>query len=1237
MNNLNTTASYLTDITFRSIHSEFKKSLTCFVVKEITDLVPNEPVPRNRLNIPKQLKLADPHFEKPASVDMLIGSGPTLSILCPGQLKILNNDNLILQKTKLGWILGGNLESTNLSKSSRCLVTSLPFDLERFWRLEEKLDEERTLSKDELYCEEHFITHVKRSKDGRYIVALPFDKTKGKLGNSKQTALKQLLYLRKRFQRDHEYKREYTKVIEEYLKLGHMTLVETIGGDGFYLPHHGVPKLDSLTTMLRVVFNASVTPSDGGCSLNDCLLVGPTIQDDLITLLLRFRTHTYVILADIEKMYRQFLVRDSDRKYQKILWFVNDEIREFVLNTVTFGVAAAPFLAIRCLHQLADDEQERFPLAAKILKRDMYVDNMLTGTNSVEEARSICTQMTQVLRTAGMNMRQWAANDPNILSDIESKNLDANFDLSNDNTLKTLGIRWRAKTDSYVYKIKPISVTERFTKRKILSEIAKIFDPLGLLGPIILFAKKIMQDIWKAKIDWDETVPNDIYYQWNEFCLQLSCLPDMSFNRHILTNDANEIQIHGFSDASETGYGACIYMRSKDTFGNYKITLICSKSRVAPVKTRSLPRLELCGAQLLANLYVHTIRSIRIQVDRTYFWCDSSITLHWINTAPPTLKTFVANRVVDIQLKTEIHAWRHIRSEDNPADALSKGQLPNDFLNNEIWLHGPPWLQQNETEWPESHIIGLTEIPEIKKAHCFVTKSDSYCAHLLKIIENQTSLMKLKRIFALCLRLPKKYRTNTKIRDMRIKDLQKAENAVIRLVQGSVFANDIAPLKANKPLNEKSSLASLDPFIDEENILRVGGRIRKAIAPFSKRHPILLSKNNFFTDLIIQHYHTAHFHTGIQNTLYAIRENYWPIDGRNQIRKNIRKCTICFRANPQLCQYKMGDLPQVRVTQSRPFYNVGVDYCGPFFIKEKRYRNQKFIKIYVAIFVCMTVKAIHIEVVEDLSTEGFIAALRRFISRRGLPGTIYSDNGTNFRGAHNKLNELYELLNSQQLKINLEKFTNSNKIEWHFIPPHSPNFGGLWEISVKQFKHHFKRVAADKRFTLAEFNTFSIEIEAILNSRPITRISSDINDLSAITPGHFLIGDSLKGLPEQNYTKIPDNRLSAWEIMSKLKQQFWERWNKEYLNELNIRHNKSAAEPKLTKDLVVLIKEDNTPPMQWNMGIITDVHPGADKIIRVVTVRTKHGLKKRPTSKIAVLPIDDNLEKQETISKLKMM
>lgn len=241
--------------------------------------------------------------------------------------------------------------------------------------------------------------------------------------------------------------------MDEYIELNHMSLMETPynESDGFYLPHHAVIKESSNTTKTRVVYNASVEPIDKKPSLNFCLIVGPTIQDCLLVILLRFRTRLYVIIADIEKMYRQFLIREEDRKYQKILWFHNNEIREYTLNTVTFGVNAAPYLAIRCLHQLADDEKDQFPLAAKILKTDMYVDNMLTGTNSKSEAREICRQMIGILKTACIKLSQWSSNDPEILDGIAQQDLDVNFDFDKDSSLKTLGIFWKAKTDAFVY------------------------------------------------------------------------------------------------------------------------------------------------------------------------------------------------------------------------------------------------------------------------------------------------------------------------------------------------------------------------------------------------------------------------------------------------------------------------------------------------------------------------------------------------------------------------------------------------------------------------------------------------------------------------------------------------------------------------------------------------------------------------------------------------------------------
>ncbi|XP_043597319.1 uncharacterized protein LOC122574157 [Bombus pyrosoma] len=288
----------------------------------------------------------------------------------------------------------------------------------------------------------------------------------------------------------------------------------------------------------------------------------------------------------------------------------------------------------------------------------------------------------------------------------------------------------------------------------------------------------------------------------------------------------------------------------------------------------------------------------------------------------------------------------------------------------------------------------------------------------------------------------------------------------------------------------------------------------------------------------------------------------------------------------------MGNLPEARVTEARPFTNVGVDYCGPFHIKEKRDRNCRQIKIYVAIFICLAVKAVHIELVGDLTSEAFIAALRRFIARRGFCSTTHSDNGTNFIGANNELRQLQDLLQSDDHNEKVNTFLSDKRIEWNFIPPHTPHFGGLWEAAVKSFKYHLRRVVGNELLTFEQFNTLIIEIESILNSRPLTPISTDPADLLALTPGHFLIGDSLTSLRERNFRDIPSNRLSRWQHIQQLKQHFWNRWHKEYLNELTNRTKWGKGGHSIQEGTIVILREDNVPSMQWPLGRVIKVYPG---------------------------------------------
>lgn len=1228
INNAQSNSNYLVKATISSRINGFSKTLSFLTVSTLGGLLPSEPIDRNRLEIPKHVRLADPKFDQPAPIDLLLSAGTTLSLLRQGQIKLNgpNEPDIILQDTKFGWIIGGNALSKGQSPANQSLrnyYASADKDLRNFWEMDD-IQETKHLSKEEEDCERHFEENVARTPEGQYVVALPFNSRQSEIGNSRLLADRRFKSLLRKFKRNPEFERQYTAVMQEYLDLGHMSKLseDSPEGEGFYLPHHAVIKESSLTTKLRVVFDGSAKTEDNPISLNDALMVGPTIQEDIFALLTRFLTHQYVLTGDIEKMYRQFLIRKEDRKYQRILWKdARGNQQTYELNTVTFGLSCAPYLAIRCIHQLAEDEKLQFPIASKIIKRDLYVDDLLTGTDTYEEAETLRNEISNLLSRGGLNLRQWASNEPGLLEGLPEGSVNLQLRTSNDTTIKTLGLHWNSANDSIVYTVKPIKELPKVTKRTMLSDVAKIFDPLGFLGPVVIKGRMILHKLWLEKSGWDDAIPLNILTEWKTYAAQLTQLNNVSFERRTIIPQAKNIQLHGFCDASEKGYGACIYVRSTDTDGKIQGRLLCAKYRVAPIKPATLPRLELCSAALLADLYVATKKAIHREINQTIFWSDSMVALHWINTPPHKLLVFAANRVAGIQEKTAGSEWRHVRSGDNPADHISRGLLPNEFLRISNWKTGPSWLSLEENLWPESHLIIPAEPPEMRKTHCFLATADHEKAGArISFFEKYSSIGKLRRLVAYALRFK---RNNTFKGPLSATELDLANQRIIKTVQESAFPNEIKELQGDQVLSKNHKFKALDPFIDERGLLRVGGRLKNAFIPYSQKHPLLIPKGHHVTTLLIRNEHLTNYHAGAQTTLYALRRNYWLPDARQQVRKIIRACVTCVRANPPQSKYIMGDLPRIRVTEARPFYNVGVDYCGPFFVKEKKHRNRTRVKIWVSVFVCLVTKAVHLEAVTDLTTEGFMAALKRFIARRGRPKNIYSDNGSNFIGANREIKELYSFIQSSEHNKIVQENLVKQQITWHFMPPLSPHFGGLWEAGVKSFKHHLKRIC-DDLVTLEEFNTLIIEIEAILNSRPLTPISTDPNDLIVLTPGHFLVGDSLMSLPETNFETTPSNRLSSWEFIQKKQQEFWKRWHKEYLNEQNLRSKWTNGSHSIKEGTVVILRDDNLPPRQWSLGRVIQTYPGADGVIRAVRVKTATGEFNRNIRKLAPLFLDSN-------------
>ncbi|XP_076394279.1 uncharacterized protein LOC143265522 [Megachile rotundata] len=1223
----------------------FTKSISCLVLPTITENIPNRPVDLSLLEIPSNKFLADPQFNVPREVDMIIGGDLFWDLMCVGRHS-LGPRHPSLQKTQLGWIVVGNLDLAPSFAETRTichLVTNeqIHDQLARFWEIEGSIAEN---TKSPHHCEQHFDSTVTRDSNGRYIVAIPFKENINKLGNSIHHAEKRLFNLERTLARQPEIKEEYIKFLEEYESLGHMSEITNLEQShtqtGYYLPHHAVFRASSTTTKLRVVFDGSAKTSSG-LSLNDVQWVGPVVQEDLMSILLRFRKHQYVLSADIAKMYRQILVRNEDRKFQRILWRKdkNESIKMYELNTVTYGTASAPFLATKVLQHIGQIHQESHPLAGRAILRDFYVDDLLTGSDSITEIVQLKNDLTNILLSSGFELRKWASNEPKIFaSQIDNKN---QLQLVSDNSSKTLGLFWNFEQDILTFSVKN-PINSRITKRTILSDISQIFDPLGLIGPATIQAKIILQELWQLHSAWDESLPQHLHSRWSTFREELMYINDIRIPRRALPAKIQKFELHGFSDASEKAYGTCIYLRALDKNGIWTTRLLCAKSRVAPLKVISLPRLELCGAQLLAQLAKKVRTSIGIICDE-YYWCDSTIVLAWINSPSKQWKTFVANRTAEIQ--TLSHGkWLHVASSENPADIISRGISPTLLINNNLWWNGPSWLQENlptqiynnDNQLPAENIS-----EEIRTTYTFTSIINT------EIFNRFSCYTRLIRTIAYCLRfinnihikiLERKGTITSHKKEshprLTLEELIKSETTIIKIVQINFFSDEIKHLKANQSIANSSSLISLNPFLDKDGILRVGGRLVNAKIPYNQKHPIILPPKHHVTKLILTREHLRLLHAGCNTTLYSIRKRYWPLSGKRLLKSIIKQCIRCFKVKPVSPYYLMGNVPATRVTPARPFSVCGIDYAGPFLIKEKT-RSKVTLKAYLCLFVCFSTKAVHLELATDMTTESFLNCLRRFIARRGLCHTIYSDNGTNFVGARNELLDLNKLLKDKKFHDRVETFLSNNNIQWHLIPPRAPHFGGLWEGAIKSTKYHLKRIIGETRLTYEEIYTVLTQIEACLNSRPLRPLSDDPTDLSPLTPGHFLIGDSLTAFPEPDLRHVKENRLSRYQHLQSMLQHFWQRWQAEYLHQLQQRNKWRAKSPtNFGPGTMVLIKDDNVPPLKWRMGRILELHPGADNITRVVSIKAAEGVIKRPLTKICILPMEQPLdalpEKQST-------
>ncbi|CAK1585754.1 unnamed protein product [Parnassius mnemosyne] len=989
----------------------------------------------------------------------------------------------------------------------------------------------------------------------------------------------------------------------------------------YFLPHHAV--LRTPESKIRVVFDGSA-PTSNGVSLNQCLHSGPKLIKDISDILTQFRRHQVVFVADIRMMFRQSVVYRDDRRYQLILWREkpSDPIQVFELNTTTYGLRSSPYIAMRTLLELAERERLRYARGASILETSVYMDDICTGASTVEEALVLRDELIAILKSGGYELRKWLSNSPHILKDLPGEDQQDPHLFEhpeNPNLLTVLGIQYQPVQDTFTYRVKFDPPPKAWTKRFVLSTVARTFDPNGWITPVIFLAKCFLQKLWMSGLGWDEPIGGALLREWLSM---LSSIPDInrvSMPRCFLPPGKCRATLHGFCDASERGYAAVVYLWTVSSSGHTAAHLVLAKSKVAPIRSRlTIPKLELSGAALLTRLLNHVHSSLKPVIDITgvYAWSDSEIVLCWLRAAPHNLEVFVANRVSQIQSSETSLNWRHVPGELNPADCASRGCEAPSLVDHPLWW-GPDWLSGSQSFWPRGNYSEPTELPGLRAR---VGVGNDKPTRDLSLLERYSSLDKLLGVTAWLRRFVRNSRyPSHRLSDSVLSPSERREALMhwTRMVQTEQFEPVIENLKRGSVI--KGALARLNLFLDNAGMLRVGGRLKNSQLPYGARHPLLLPKDGALVRLLVAHHHVKNAHAGCNALSAILQREFWILSGRRLIRSVIFNCISCYKLKATISQPLMGDLPPDRVRAIRPFAGVGTDFAGPFLVKSSNLRNARLHKAYLCVFVCLSTKAVHLELVSALSTEAFMATLGRFVSRRGLPDLIRSDCGTNYKGTDRYLKEVIEFLSSH--RTYLGNAMSKRGIQWKFDPPACPHWGGIFEAVVKVAKTHLRRDIGEAILTFEELATVFCKIEAVLNSRPLCPLSSDPNDLEVLTPGHFLIGQPLNALPEYPFRETSASRLSRFALLQQMTQSFWHRWSLEYLHLLQQRVKWSdKTEPPRVGDLV-LIKEPNALPLYWRRGRIVKLSYGADGVPRVAEVLVGDSVLQRAVATLSRLPI----------------
>ena len=1165
---------------------------------------------------------------------MLIGSDHA-ELITPRKSFSYKDDGLQYCKCQLGWTIHGPIESSNeepkatlgihlTSKTDEALdkILAEQYRIENFGIT----NHPSLLSKDDQRALDIMKKTVKKIGN-RYEIGLPYRFENMKFPESKQMALKRLSTIERKMDADQNYAEKYCAKIEDYVTKGYakkLELEENVDSDkSWYLPHFGVVNVNK-PGKFRLVMDAKA--QSHGIALNDLLLKGPDFVPALVHVLWRARLQKIGFVADIMEMFHQIHIRPEDRASQRFLWRGMRRTGEpdiYEMNAMIFGAVSSPSQAQFVKNHNAKSLVNINQNVIDAICMQHYVDDYVHCSKTVEEAIQLIKDVTQTQENGGFKLAKFISNSPEVMKSIPEEYRGVPRE---DGLERVLGVLWDLKSDEYIvsFEIPALmewkTINRAPTKREILKAMMSVFDPLGICQPFMIKLKILFQELWRKKLDWNDFISNEYCKKWQNWLEEAASLKEIRIRRCYFPEvpSVSAAELHTFCDASDKGYAAVTYLRINHNEKHY-VAFVQAKSKVAPIKHLTIPRMELQACVMGHEIAQAVVKEIGIPIVKKVFWTDSKIVKSWFTTSQK-LNAFVGARVTKIfeHEDTNVDDWRWIPSALNVADLGTKDQA----CYMQQWINGPEFLTHEECDWKFT-MPELTE-EELKCLYTevidqvFLGNINNSCA-CLPDLNRFSKFNRLVRATAYSMKMVKALRltkaerpTRGELYKLSMEDLQKARIEWYREVQKEFFSEEISDLETKGFVKRSSVLFTHAPFI-QDGILRLRSRVQDPLCSFEENNPVILHAKHRFTYLLMVYYHERNLHGGVRTVINNLRQTFDIIGVTTAVKRIFRNCVSCKIQRSTPHPPHMAQLPDDRVVpRNRAFEVVGLDYAGPFEVTVGRRHEKRWI----ALFNDIPSRAVHVEIVHKLTTDSAIKAIKRFANKRGVPVKIISDNATCFRGADKELQNFF-----QNMKISdgeLADELSIRNIDWSFIPPGSPHFGGVYERKVGSIKCGLKVALTEVYPDDETFETAISDVVNVINNTPITELSSDPTEQRAVTPNDLVLG-KLNGtnidIPQ---TELNQVKPYTWMAAQLIANRFWQKWVKEYRTIIQ-RPTKWFSDRnaiQLNIGDIVLIADENLKRNEWPKGRITEIHPGKDGKVRAVTVKTQKGFLKRASAKI---------------------